>query len=86
MPYPTRRAAVHVDARELARFLELPEGVEVLAVIAQNDPVGFKVIVTGDVVPVAVPDAEAPYAHRLINLAEDGTRTVTYLWPGGFVA
>jgi hypothetical protein len=78
----SRRAAVHVDARWLIDMLELPADVEVVAVDAQNDPVGIRVIVTKPDLPVVDSGLMAPMVHRYITVSDSG-RTVTWMWPDG---
>ena len=47
-----KRAKIILDRLDLYRLLEVPEGIEIIALQVSQDPLSVQVIVTGDRLPV----------------------------------
>lgn len=82
---PPRRAKVRLTAVDLHRFLDLPDGLRVVAVQASNDPVSFSLIVEGDALDPTPWDCEAPYlpgafAREVAVHDENGRPYMRFSW------
>lgn len=76
-PPPMRRTArLAIDTRELAHFLDLPAGCEVIAVETSNDPVSVVLVLRSDEFPEVPHDVQSPHAYRTVEVERIGDRVV----------
>lgn len=62
MDIPTdRRAKIRLTPSDIARFIDLPEGLTIRHVYASSDPQAINLIIEGDSLPETPVDTEAPY-------------------------
>lgn len=77
MRYANRRR-VRITPAELARLIHLPDGVELVSIDAEPDPLGLSLMLVSDEFTEVPPDACAPYLYRMTTIEADGTMTVTW--------
>lgn len=58
-----KRAKILISPREVEKLLSLPEGVGVIGLKTQFDPLGFVVLVTSDEFDECIPEAESPIVN-----------------------
>lgn len=67
----SRRAAVYLYGHELVEYLDLPAGTRVRSIEAQQDPVGFRVIVEHESLEPVMENCEAPTLHVMRGVETD---------------